>query len=98
MTDRQEVITSFKDGLDEMDQKIDHLEKKIHQGKQDVQRKVQDEISAMKSKRQEIKEKIAQMKTSSEKAFTELKGGVGDALHALGLSYESAKNKIQQSV
>lgn len=79
MTSRHEYIDKLKDKLDEWDADIDELEDRARKTKTELQFELQDQITALKLKRDIAKLKLSEIKDASEEAWEDIKAGAEEA-------------------
>jgi hypothetical protein len=90
MTSRHEYIEKLKDKLDEWDADIDTLEEKAQHAKADLKFEYQDQLAALRRKRDDMKLKLAELMDSSEDAWDDLKKGADTAWHNMKEAVDKA--------
>ena len=90
MTKRHEYIEQFKQKLDEWDSEIDELEAKAQRASADIKFEIEDQLSALRVKRDHARLKISEIKDASEEAWVDLKAGADDAWGNLKHALEKA--------
>jgi hypothetical protein len=90
MTTRHEYIEKFKEKLDEWDNEIDELEARAQKVKADIKFEAEDQMTALRHKRDLARLKISEIKDASEEAWEDLKVGADDAWGSLKEAIEKA--------
>jgi chromosome segregation ATPase len=90
MTTRHEYIEKLKDKLDEWDSDIDTLEEKAQHAKADLKFEYEDQLTALRRKRDDAKLKLAELMDASEDAWDDLKQGADEAWDSLKAAIEKA--------
>ena len=90
MSTRHEYIEKFKQKLDEWDSDIDELEAKALKAKADLKYELEDQLHALRHKREIARLKMAEVKDSSEDAWEDLKEGADEAWSSLKEALEKA--------
>ena len=90
MTTRHDYIEKLKNKLDEWDVEIDELEAKAQQTTSELRFELEDQISALKLKRDQARLKATEIMESSEEAWEDLKTGVDEA-------WQDLKNAIEKA-
>ncbi len=92
MSSREETVENLKLKLDEWNTKIEELEVQAKLAEMQNREKFESEITRMKQKRDEIRDRLEKLPESGEKAFEELRGGAEQAWEALSDAYQKAKS------
>lgn len=90
MTTRHEYIEKLKVKLDEWDADIDELEIKAQKAKADVKFEFEDQLIALRRKRDDARVKLGEIKGASEGAWEDLKQGADEAWGNLKVAIEKA--------
>jgi uncharacterized coiled-coil DUF342 family protein len=70
---RDQFIESVKNKLDELNQEIDQLEQKAKKAGGDAEQKYREQLSDVRKKRDELKQKLTELRAASEAQFDKLK-------------------------
>ncbi len=96
MSSREETVENLKLKLDEWNTKIEELEVQAKLAEMQNREKFESEITRMKQKRDEIRDRLEKLPESGEKAFEELRGGAEQAWDALSDAYQKAKSHFSK--
>ena len=96
MNSRQDYIQKLKLKLDEWNAKIDELEVQAKLAEMENREKYEAELSRLKEKRDELKDKIENMSESGEKAFEELRTGAEKAWESLSEAFNNARSQFKK--
>lgn len=70
---RDQFIETVKGKLDEVNQEIDRLETKAKEASGDAERKYRQQLDDIREKRDELKQKLTDLRAASEAQFDKLK-------------------------
>lgn len=73
MLTRDEYIEKMKQQLDDWNKEIDALELRTHEFKEDAKAKYQEQLIALRAKRDEGEKKLEEMKAASESSWEKIK-------------------------
>lgn len=90
MKERKEYIEKLNGQLKEWDRKIEDLEAKAKQAKQDARSDYQNQLQTLKGKRQEAASRINEIREASEDAWQELRSGAEAAFSRMGEAMDNA--------
>ncbi len=95
MENRQEYQGKMESQLQEWGAKLDEMHAKADQASGDAKQEWTQKIENLKSKRDELQQHLADMKSSSDEAWNSLKTGFQNAWDEFSNSVEEAKSKFQ---
>ncbi|MBN1277163.1 MAG: hypothetical protein JXA35_06695 [Deltaproteobacteria bacterium] len=88
----QEQIQAFREQtmskLDEYGNKIDQLQAKAEELQGDAKVKAEEQLTALREKRDKVSEKLKELGSSSGNAWEDVKSGIGAAMEDLGNTYK----------
>lgn len=90
MATRHEYIEKLKEKLDEWDTEIDELEEKAQKTRADLKFELEDQLVALRHKRDNARMKLSEIKEASEGAWEDLKEGADEAWDSLKAGIEKA--------
>lgn len=90
----EEVQNTLEKSLDEMNLKIESLEKDIEKTSGAVKTDLKSQVEKLKSEKEEVKKQLKNLKGKSGKAWAELKAGALKALENLEEAYKKAKDEF----
>lgn len=71
---RKEFIASLKNQLDEADERIDQLERKLHDAGEEVRGKYQERLTEMRAQREHAGKKLEELRNVGEERWESMKG------------------------
>jgi DNA-binding transcriptional regulator GbsR (MarR family) len=83
--------------LNEYGEKIDQLEAKAEKLGGDAKAKAEQQLTALRQKRDEVSEKLKELGSSSGNAWDQLKSGIDAAMEDLGNAYKKAVAEFSKS-
>jgi len=83
--------------LNEFGEKIDQLQAKTEKLGEDGKAKAQQQLTALRQKRDEVSEKLKELGSSSGNAWDQLKSGIDEAMEDLGNAYKKAAAEFSKS-
>ena len=83
--------------LNEYGEKIDQLQAKTEKLGEDGKTKAQEQLTALRQKRDEVSDKLKDLSSSSGNAWEQLKSGVDAAMEDLGNAYKKAAAEFSKS-
>jgi chromosome segregation ATPase len=92
---KEAYLEKMKAKLDEWNAEIDKLKAKAAQSKADLKLEIDKRVEDLEAHRQEITNKMQQMRQASESAWVDLKGGVQRAWEHLDEAVKSASAKFK---
>jgi chromosome segregation ATPase len=97
----QEQMQAFREKtetrLDEYGKEIDELQAKAEKLGGDAKAKAEQELAALRQKRDEVSEKLKELSSSSGNAWDQLKSGIDAAMDDLGNAYKKAAAEFSKS-
>ena len=97
----QEKMQAFQEQMEsrlaEYDGKIDQLETKTKEMGEDARAKAEEELTALRQKRDEVSRKLKGLSSSSKDAWEEMKSGINSAMEDLDKAYEKAAAEFSES-
>ena len=90
---RQETETK----LDEYKKDIDQLQAKAETLEGDAKAKVEQQLTALRQKRDEVSEKLKNLSSSGGNAWEEIKSGINAAMQELGDAYQKAAAEFSKN-
>jgi predicted nuclease with TOPRIM domain len=97
----QEQMQAFRkqmeSKLNEYGDKIDQLQAKAEELGGDAKAKAEQELSALRKKRDEVSEKLNELGSSSGNAWDQIKSGIDAAMEDLGNAYKKAAAEFSKS-
>jgi len=95
MSNKHAFVTDFKARLDKLDNELSQLEAKAQQAKADAQAKYQEQLSALRTKRDQAKQKYTELQGAGENAWEHLKHGTEEAWSALKAELDKARAEFK---
>jgi predicted RNase H-like nuclease (RuvC/YqgF family) len=83
--------------LNEYGEKIDQLQATAEKLGEDAKTKAQQQLTALRQKRDEVSEKLKELSSSSGNAWDQLKSGIDAAMEDLGNAYKKAAAEFSKS-
>ncbi|MGY6553670.1 MAG: sll1863 family stress response protein [Wenzhouxiangella sp.] len=71
---RQQFIEALKSRLDELNEDMERLEKRAQEARGEFEEKYAEQLVEMREKRDQMKEKLIELRASSEAHFERIKG------------------------
>lgn len=93
---RDAYVQKLKAKIDEWNADIDKLTAKADQAEADAKIKYHQELEALRAKRQDLEEKIANLQNAGESAWEELKQGVESSWEVWKASFSRAKTAFEK--
>ena len=93
---REDYIEKLKQKLDDWNTEIESLEAKAEQVAGSVKEQYHKQLEDAKLRRDELQDKLAELKHSSDAAWDDLKSGADLAWDALSSALKSAKSKFER--
>jgi len=97
----QEQIQAFRKQmeikLNEYGEKIDQLQAKAEKLGEDGKAKAQQQLTALRQKRDEVSEKLKELGSSSGNAWEQIKSGIDAAMEDLGNAYKKVAAELSKS-
>jgi len=95
MASKEAYLEKFKAKLDEWNAEIDKLKAKAAQAKAEAKIELEKRVGDLETRRQEVENKIHQVRQASGEAWENLKGGAQKAWDNLDQAVKSAKEKFK---
>ena len=92
MTTRHEYIEKLKNKLDEWDADIDEFEANAQKTTTELKFELEDQITALKVKRDIAKLKLAELMDAGEEAWQDIKDGADEAWGSLKQAIDKARS------
>jgi uncharacterized coiled-coil DUF342 family protein len=92
---RDAYVEKMKRQLDELNAQADELEKKIQHAEKDVQAKLQEQLDGLRKKRDQVMNKLEEMKAAGEDLWEKLVGEVEYAWEAFKHSVNYFKSHFK---
>ena len=70
---REQFIEMLKGKLDDLNEDMERLEKRAQEASGDLEKKYEEQLAEMRQRRTELKQKISELRASSEAQFDRLK-------------------------
>jgi len=96
MTTREEYVQQLKNKLDEWNAKLDELKLQAKLAEMENREKLDMEIETYQARRDEIRARLEEMRTSGEEAFDDLRQGAEQAFEALKESFYNARSHFKK--
>lgn len=96
MNSREKTVENLKLKLDEWNTKIDELEVQARLAEMQNREKFEAELTRMKQKRDEIKDRLEDLPESGQKAFEEFRQGAEQAWDVLSDAYQKARSHFSK--
>ncbi|PTN35338.1 hypothetical protein [Desulfonatronum sp. SC1] len=93
---RDAYVQKLKAKIDEWNADIDELTAKADQAEADAKIKYQHELEELRTKRQELEGKVADLQSAGESAWEELKQGVESSWEVWKASFSRAKTAFEK--
>lgn len=81
--------------LKEWDAKIDQLKAKAQQAKADTKIEYQEELEALRAKKESMGQKLQELKSSGDEAWQDIRAGVEKAASELKSAFEGVSSKFE---
>ncbi len=88
---RDDYIRTLKARLDELNTEIDRIENKVGEVTAEVKARCEAQLEEAKARRDELQDKVAELRRSGDAAWDDLKKGADQARKALGDAVQAAK-------
>ncbi len=95
MTKREEYIAKMKLQLDELDAKMDQLEAKAKEAKEDARAKYKEEIAKLRQQSRLAKGKLEELKASGEEKWDAMVAEMEKIRDAVAHSYNYFKSQLK---
>ena len=95
MEDRKVYIDKMAAKLKEWDDKIQKLEKKLDAAGADAKVEFRQQITELRSRREEAQQKLKKLQAASEGSWEELKAGIEKSTKIFGDSVKKAWDKLK---
>lgn len=92
---KEKWAASTNEALDELDKKIDVLEAKAADAKEDVKANMKVQIEKLKKLKEEARKEFQEAKAKAPEAWEDVKGGVNKAVDELKKAYKDAKEEFE---
>ena len=83
--------------LAEYEKEIDQLQAKAEKFEGDAKAKAEQQLTALRQKRDVVSEKLKELSSSSANAWEQIKSGIDAAMEDLGKAYKKAATEFGQS-
>jgi chromosome segregation ATPase len=97
----EEQMQAFRDEtktrLDEYEKEIDQLQAKAEKLEGDAKAKAEQQLTALRQKRDEVSGKLKDLSSASGNAWDQLKSGIDSAMEDLGNAYKKAAAEFSKS-
>jgi F0F1-type ATP synthase membrane subunit b/b' len=97
----QEQMQAFREQMEtrlaEYEKGIDELQAKAEKLGGDAKAKAEQQLTALRQKRNEVSEKLKELSSASGKAWDQLKSGIDTAMEDLGNAYKKAAAEFSKS-
>jgi hypothetical protein len=94
MSKKQAYEQKFQAQFEELSAEIDKLKAKAEQADADAQITYHKEVDKLRSRQDEMKQKLKELKNSGDDAWTDIVAGVESAQGALGNALRSAQSRF----
>ena len=95
MNSRDEYVRKMQAKLEEWNAEIDTLTAKAGKATSDIRNEYSEQISALKAKQANARQKIEELQQSGESAWEDLKSGIELAWTAMGEAIDSARSRFK---
>lgn len=92
---KEQFQKEMEDNLAAINKEIAELKSHVSDVSGEAQKELNEKITALESKQSELSQRLAKLKKSSGKAWSEMKSGVTKAWDALSGSYKKAKAEFK---
>ena len=96
--EQQQYQEQIQNQLDEFDNQLDELRAQAANTKEEAKVKLNNQIKTLEQKRKAAAQKLENLTSSRDKAWTKFKGGIDQAMTDLQQSYERALAEFENSV
>jgi predicted RNase H-like nuclease (RuvC/YqgF family) len=93
----QAVREQMETRLDEYGKEIDQLQANVEKLGGDAKEKAEEQLAALRQKRDAVAEKVKELGSSSGNAWEQLKAGIDAAMEDLGNAYKKAADEFSKS-
>jgi len=93
----QDFLEQTETRLAEYKKEIDQLQAKAEKLEGDVKAKAEQQLTALRQKRDEVSEKLKDLSSSSGNAWEQLRSGIDAAMEDLGNAYKKAAAEFSKS-
>ncbi|KDR95841.1 hypothetical protein SAMN02745945_01886 [Peptoclostridium litorale DSM 5388] len=90
MSKKDELVHEIKAQIDEWSAEIEILEKQIEKAKPDIKVKQEEQLSLLRNKYYEAKQKLLDVQSSSEEAWDDIKEGIEDSWKSIQSAFSKA--------
>lgn len=95
MSMKDEYVRKMHSKLDQWSSEIDALAARVNQAGAEARAEYHQQIEALRSKRDEARERLAELQQSGEGAWEDMKAGVEIAWAAIGEALDSARSRFK---
>ena len=96
MKTKDEYISQLHKKIDEWNGDIDRLGEKLEKVDAESRAQLQEQIQTLKSKREEIEDKLSDLGDSGSEAWEDIKSGMELAKEAMNSAMQSAKTRFSK--
>lgn len=93
--EKEDYVQALEAKLDDLSQRIDTLEKRLNSFSGQIRPKLEQKLSELKEKQAAAEKSLAELKSSSSKAWVDMKAGLEMALKIVEESYQKALNQFK---
>lgn len=93
---RDAYVKKIQAKLEEWNAEIDRLEAKADNAAADARVKYQEQIAEAKASRDDLKQKLGELRSAGDEAWRELKSGLDEAWDSLSAAVKSARSKFDE--
>lgn len=94
-TEKRAFIQRMKGRLDDVDARIDRIEKRVDETKDEVRKEYRARLAEMREQRQNIRKRMDEMADAGEKRWAQLRGHVEETWKALEHSFNYFKSHFR---
>lgn len=92
---RDAYVSKLKSQLDEWNATIDRMEEAAKVAKLDAELEYRNRLAKLRTRRDELRDKISELQDAGEDAWQTLKDGAEKAQHELKMAFDDAKQRFK---
>jgi chromosome segregation ATPase len=94
---RERFIEAARSRLDALNARLERMERRVATAQPTARREIQERLDRLKQQRDDVSDKLGELKTSSAEAWERLKAGVESAVSALEAAFSDAKATLSEA-
>lgn len=95
MSKKDELVNEIKAQIDKWSIEIERLEKKIEKAKPDIKVEQEEQLSLLRNKYYDAKQKLLDVQNSSEEAWDDIKEGIEDSWKSIQSAFSKALSRFK---